>query len=59
MIHHAGEVVQLIEQAGVLVYCLPPCSPDLNSIEEAFSKVKFVLKSNEETGMVLTLRQLF
>jgi len=46
-IHHAGEVVQLIQQAGVLVYYLPPYSPDLNPIEEAFSKVKSVLKSNE------------
>jgi len=41
-------VVQLIEQAGALVYYLPPYSPDLNPIEEAFSKVKYVLKSNEE-----------
>jgi len=38
----------LIEQAVALVYYLPPYSPDLNPIEEAFSEVKYVLKSNEE-----------
>jgi len=47
-INHARELVQLIEQAGALVYYLPPYSPDLNPIEEAFSKVKYVLKSDEE-----------
>jgi len=38
-IHHAAGMVQLIEQAGTLVYYLPPYSPDLNPIEEAFSKI--------------------
>ena len=47
-IHHAAGTVQLIEQAGALVYYLPPYSPDLNPIEEAFSKIKYVLKSNEK-----------
>jgi len=37
---------KLIEQEGVLVYYLPPYSPDLNPIEEAFSKVNYVLKEN-------------
>jgi len=50
MIHHAGEMIQDLEQAGLLVYYLPPYSPDLNPIEEAFSKVKSVLKTNVDVG---------
>ena len=46
-IHHAGGVVDLIESTGALVQFLPPYSPDLNPIEEAFSKVKSALKANE------------
>ena len=43
-IHHTQEVVSLIEEVGVIVHFLPPYSPDLNPIEEAFSKVKFNIK---------------
>ena len=46
-IHHAAGVVDLIESTGALVQFLPPYSPDLNPIEEAFSKVKSALKANE------------
>lgn len=48
MIHHTGDILKLVENVGILVYYLPPYSPDLNPIEEAFSKVKSVLKANEE-----------
>jgi len=37
MIHHTGDIIQDLEEAGVLVYYLPPYSPDLNPIEEAFT----------------------
>jgi transposase len=47
-IHHSSSVVNSIESTGALVQFLPPYSPDLNPIEMAFSKVKSVLKSNEE-----------
>jgi len=47
-IHHAGRVVDTIQQTGALVQFLPPYSPDLNAIEESFSKVKSVLKANED-----------
>ncbi len=40
-------MVDLIESTGALVHFLPPYSPDLNPIEEAFSKVKSTLKANE------------
>ena len=43
-IHHTQEVVSLIEEIGVIVHGLPPYSPDLNPIEEPFSKVKYNFK---------------
>ena len=39
-IHHVTEVESLIEETGAIVIYLPPYSPDLNPIEECFSKVK-------------------
>ena len=47
-IHHAENAVQLIQNAGAIVQFLPPYSPDFNPIEEAFSKVKSVLKATED-----------
>ena len=42
---HKGERVRrLIEDRGCEVLFLPPYSPDLNPIEEAFSKVKGFLR---------------
>ena len=46
-IHHVHGVAQLIQSTGALLYYLPPYSPDLNPIEEAFSKLKSVLQQNE------------
>ncbi len=48
-IHHVHEVVKMIEEVGAIVQFLPPYSPDLNPIEEAFSKVKSEIKSFERT----------
>ena len=53
LIHHVDHVVDLMESMGVLVIFLPPYSPDLNPIEEAFSKVKACLKANELAFEVL------
>ena len=36
---------ELIEAKGCELLYLPPYSPDLNSIEEAFSKIKALLAS--------------
>ena len=42
---HKGESVrELIEERGCQLLYLPPYSPDLNPIEEAFSKVKRLLR---------------
>ena len=46
-IHHTDDVIHALQSIGVLVHFLPPYSPDLNPIEEAFSKVKSYLKANE------------
>ena len=46
-IHHLETVVDLITASGALVRFLPPYSPDLNPIEEAFSKVKAYLRENQ------------
>ncbi len=42
-IHHSDNVVQAIQSTGAIAYFLP-----LNPIEECFSKVKSLLKANEE-----------
>lgn len=45
---HKGEKVrELIEAKGCEVLYLPPYSPDLNPIEEAFSKMKAILRKAE------------
>ena len=48
-IHHVDEAVTAIEDTGAIVHFLPPYSPDLNPIEETFSKVKSTMQSLEDT----------
>ncbi len=43
-VHKSERVRALIERAGVEVLYLPPYSPDFNPIEEAFSKIKNLLR---------------
>ena len=43
--HKADEVRSLIEGAGCRLLLLPPYSPDLNPIEQAWSKLKTLLRS--------------
>jgi len=42
-IHHVEPAVELIEEHGAMLHFLPPYFPDLDPIEEAFSKVKHFL----------------
>jgi transposase len=42
--HRSRRVRELIEARGCRVWLLPSYSPDLNPIEEAFSKIKALLK---------------
>ena len=46
-VHHVEGIAKFLEDLGVLVYFLPPYSPDYNPIEELFSKVKYIMKANE------------
>ena len=48
-VHHVSGVASMITEVDALVHFLPPYSPDLNPIEECFSKVKSLLKSMETT----------
>ena len=42
--HRGGKVRELIEGKGCELLYLPPYSPDLNRIEEAFAKLKALLR---------------
>ena len=46
-IHRINKVVGAIQESGALLRFQPPYSPDLNPIEEVFSKVKYFLRENE------------
>ena len=45
--HKGGRVRELVEGRGCELLYLPPYSPDLNPIEEAFSKVKGLMRKAE------------
>jgi len=57
-IHHVHWIVKTIESVAVLIHFLPPYSPDLNPLEEAFAKVKAYLKANEAAIYASTDEQL-
>ena len=54
-VHKSKRVRDLIEQRGCELWFLPAYSPDLNPIEEAFSKVKRTLRKTKAR----TLEALF
>lgn len=54
-VHRSKWVRDLIEEKGCRLWLLPSYSPDLNPIEEAFSKVKSVLRK----AKARTLQALF
>jgi len=45
--HKGQRIEELIEERGRELVYLPPYSPDLNPIEEAFSNVKQLLRETE------------
>ena len=45
--HRGPRVRELIEQRGCELVYLPPYSPDLNPIEQAFAKLKAILRQAE------------
>ena len=56
-VHHVQEVLDLFHQAGILILFLPPYSPDLNPIEEAFSYVKSYLRKH--THLLQTVPNIY
>ena len=46
-VHKSARVRTLIESAGASILFLPPYSPDFSPIEEAFSKIKAILRKLE------------
>jgi transposase len=54
-VHTSGWVRELIEERGCQLWLLPSYSPDMNPIEEAFSKVKGLLRK----AKARTLEALF
>ena len=47
--HHDDRVRPLIQRTGAKLYYLPPYSPDLNRIENAFAQLKAALRKLGET----------
>jgi transposase len=47
-IHHGDEILELADRYGVRIEYLPPYSPDLNPIEEAFSQIKAFIRRNND-----------
>ena len=41
-------ILTILNDSGIVVHFLPPYSPDLNPIEEAFSYIKSYLKLHED-----------
>lgn len=62
-IHHGEEILELTQHFGVRLEYLPPYSPDLNPIEEAFSKLKAFIRrhgnllTHEGDGMLFDLME--
>jgi transposase len=46
--HKSDDIQSAIEAAGAELRYLPPYSPDLNPIEQAFSKLKALLRKHKE-----------
>jgi transposase len=46
--HQFDRVEELCAKAGIILMYLPPCSPDLNPIEEFFAELKAFIKRNWE-----------
>lgn len=46
--HKGAETRNLIRSAGARLWFLPPYSPDLNPIEQTFSKIKQAMRSAQE-----------
>ena len=56
--HKSKAVRRAIRNAGAKLFFLPPYSPDLNPIEQAFSKLKTLLKKAAERTVTATWKRI-
>lgn len=57
-VHRVAGVAEAIEAAGATLLYLPPYSPDLNPIEQAFSKLKAHLRQAAEHTIPGLMRRI-
>lgn len=55
---HKSLIRQMIRAAGARLWYLPPYSPDLNPIEQAFAKVKHWMRQAQKRTIVETWRHI-
>ena len=56
--HKGSRVRKLLRAAGIKLFFLPPYSPDLNPIEQMFSKLKRLLRNANERTVEATWRRI-
>ncbi len=56
--HKAAVLRQIIRAAGARLWYLPPYSPDLNPIEQAFSKIKHWMRDAQRRSVEDTWRHV-
>lgn len=56
--HKSKAVRQMIQTAGARLWYLPPYSPDLNAIEQAFSKIKHWMRQAQKRTIEDTRRHI-
>jgi transposase len=56
--HKAAIIRQLIKSAGARLWFLPPYSPDLNPIEQAFAKIKHWMRAAQKRSIDDTWRHI-
>jgi transposase len=56
--HKSAALRRLIQAAGARLWYLPPYSPDLNPIEQAFAKIKHWMRSAQQRSVEETWRHV-
>jgi transposase len=56
--HKGSRVRQLLRNAGIKLFFLPPYSPDLNPIEQVFSKLKRLLRKEKARTVEATWKSI-
>jgi transposase len=56
--HKGSRIRKLLEERGCELLYLPPYSPDLNPIEEAFSKIKGILRKAQSRSREATIEAM-